>query len=111
MTKRTESDENAPPGAILRALRQARGWSLRHAAALATTADYQLSYSAIQRIERNQGYTSASLEALASIYGTEVPLLFLPAELAGLADLPASTRQRIFDQVSETAALYRASRR
>jgi transcriptional regulator with XRE-family HTH domain len=111
MSHRTDTDPNAPPGATLRALRAARGWSLRRAAELASRPGFDLTYSAIHRIESNQGYTSKSLSALAAIYKVDVPSLFLPAELRGLAELPAETRQRITEQIAETAALYRATRK
>lgn len=101
------STKSGPPGDALRALRHSKGWSLRQAADAADAQGYPLTFSAISRIESNQGYTSSSLEAMARLYGVRVEDLFIPRQILSIATLPVETRDRLLLQIQELVTLYR----
>jgi len=98
----------APPGSTIRALREARSWSLADLAAHCTP---PLERSTVYRIETGPGFTADSLERIAHALGVTVPDLFLPADLAELAHLDPHQRARVLDyaRVLADAIRYRRS--
>ncbi len=86
---KTEEDT---PGARILAYRKAAGLAQRQ---LALICDPPMDFTAIGRIERNQGYTGASLNRLAKALNCKVSDFFLPAELAAWPRVREDTRSAV----------------
>lgn len=80
------------PGDRIRLFRTGAGLTQR---ALAKMCNPPMDFSAIGRIERNQGYTSSTLNRLADALNCDVADFFLPAEILGFKKLPADMKQEI----------------
>ncbi len=88
------------PGDRIRAMRKKAGHSLRD---LAHMCDPPMDYTAIGRIERNMGYTSATLKRIAVSLGCTVSDFFLPDELAEFTELPQDLREDVARHVQNLA--------
>lgn len=84
--------EDETPGARIRAYRNAAGYSQR---TLALKCDPPMDFTAIGRIERNQGYTSSTLNRLATALNCTVADFFLPAELAVWPKVREQTKEAV----------------
>lgn len=100
--------ETAPPGATIHKLREANDWSQRY---LGERCEPPMDHTAIQRIERNKGYTRNSLERVAAALGVQVHTLFLPPELLPYASLPPEIKQRIAATIRDAATAYAVTKK
>ena len=85
-------EANQLPGDRIRLFRTSAGLTQR---ALAKMCNPPMDFSAIGRIERNQGYTSSTLNRLANALNCDVADFFLPSEILGFKKLPAKMKQEI----------------
>ncbi len=84
------------PGARILAYRKAAGISQRK---LAEKCDPPMDFTAIGRIERNQGYTSSTLKRLAAALECDVSDFFLPPELMAWSRLPDDMKQEVSQMI------------
>lgn len=78
------------PGDRIRAFRQKAGFTMRE---LAEVCNPPMDFSAIGRIENNQGYTSSTLGRLAKALGCEVHDFFLSEGLSGYTQLSETQKE------------------
>lgn len=91
------SDAEDLPGDRIRLYRNNAGMSQR---ALAEKCNPPMDFTAIGRIERNQGFTRSTLVRLAKALNCEVADFFLPAEVVAWKRLPDDMRQEITQTIS-----------
>ena len=90
------------PGDRIRLFRTGAGLSQR---ALAKMCNPPMDFSAIGRIERNQGYTSSTLNRLADALNCDVADFFIPSKALGLKKLPIEMQ----DEISQIIRRYHAA--
>ncbi|WP_448215281.1 helix-turn-helix domain-containing protein [Endozoicomonas sp. 2B-B] len=90
----------AIPGDNVRRLRLEKGWSMRELAERCVTEEKTMDHTTIMRLEKDKGYTRATLERVAKALGLKSHEdLFLPVELAGFEKLDESDRAQISNMV------------
>ncbi len=94
-------DADQLPGDRIRLFRNGAGFTQR---ALAKKCNPPMDFTAIGRIERNQGYTSSTLKRLAEALNCDVADFFLPAEILGFKKLPAEMKQEISQTIRRYCA-------
>lgn len=92
------------PGANIRRLREAAGWSQRE---LAANCRPEIAPTTINRIERNRGYTLDSLDRIAAALRTTVEALLMPPELSYWGELTDEQRVRIARMIDDMVAANR----
>lgn len=88
------------PGGRIRELRQKAGYTLRE---LAEACDPPMDFSAVARIERNQGYTSSTLKRIAVALDCTVFDLFLPDNMAQFTCLPEEAKAEVAQYIQRRA--------
>ncbi|WP_257252707.1 helix-turn-helix domain-containing protein [Endozoicomonas sp. SESOKO3] len=94
----------AIPGDNVRRLRLEKGWSMRELAERCVTEEKTMDHTTIMRLEKDKGYTRATLERVAKALGLRNHEdLFVPEELAGFEKLDDFDRAQIANMVQALA--------
>ncbi len=86
------------PGDRIREFRQKAGFTMRE---LAEVCSPPMDFSAIGRIENNQGYTSSTLGRLAKALECEVHDFFLPEGLSGYSMLSETQKEVVHASIED----------
>ena len=88
------------PGVRIRELRQKAGYTLRE---LAEECNPPMDFSALARIERNQGYTSCTLKRIAVALDCTVLDFFLPDDMTQFTRLPEEAKADVAQYIQRRA--------